>query len=83
MVDNAEETVWIHRFEKRRASVQAVRNTFEYKVCSVIGFEAQEPDPSDRSISKRSWEKLIIHWRRLLRDCVLCYASVLITCERQ
>ena len=32
-----------------------------------------EPDPSDRSVSKRAWEKAVQIWRFNLRIAVICY----------
>ena len=61
------------RLRKRRAAVEAVKNSPEYAFCSaldlsMVGAGSPEPNPEDLTISKRSWEAAVMAWRNGLRD---------------
>ena len=69
---------WARRHSKRAEAIAAVKRSHEYQAFSSSSQEFQddcrlrlsmidEPDPSDRSISKRSWERAVQVWRFDLR----------------
>jgi len=63
------------RLDKRRAIVAQIKDTPEYKVIqhpSGRGWKSglrrvRTPDPEDKNISKRSWESLVMHWRKTVQ----------------
>ena len=73
---------WAMRHRKRAEAIAAVKRSREYQdFCSSSqefqGFwrlmlPLDEPDPSDRSVSKRAWEKAVQCWRSDLRHAVSC-----------
>ena len=73
---------WARRHRKRAEAIAAVKRSREYQdFCSSSqefqGFwrlmlPLDEPDPSDRSVSKRAWEKAVQCWRSDLRLAVGC-----------
>lgn len=57
----------IHRENKRLTHVQFIKSTDEYLQWCGVSKRPLSPDPWDRSISKRRWEKLVATWRAELR----------------
>ena len=57
----------IYREHKRLAHVQLVKSTKEYAQWCGVSERPLSPDPWDRSISKRTWDKLVAIWRGELR----------------
>ena len=57
------------RLQKRLSAVVAIKRTPEYSDAYVYdgGSLPTTPDPTDLTISKRSWERSVQDWRRLLR----------------
>jgi hypothetical protein len=64
---DARESVWRRREAKRRAAVEAVKASRGYAVCSE---RPPTPDPSDRALTKRQWERGMQDWRQALRTRV-------------
>ena len=60
--------VCLRRQIKRQAAVAAIKNTPAYIVVKARGRRSPTPDPEDRTISKRSWERSIMEWRKNLRE---------------
>ena len=71
---------WAKRHRKRLEAIAAAKRSREYQEISncmqenpafldycQLMMKLTQPDPSDRSISKRSWEKAMQCWRRDLR----------------
>lgn len=65
---------WQHREEKRYRALNIVKASEEYQTFAaarangtICDTEPKTPDAKDRSITKRSWEKEIQHWRLGLR----------------
>jgi hypothetical protein len=61
---------------KRATSVSAIKATREFKYAQLsswwgAGWMPQAPDPSDRSLSKRSWERAMQGWRNTLKKLYL------------
>ena len=73
---------WARRHRKRAEAIAAVKRSREYQdFCSSsqefqgycrLMLRLDEPDPSDRSVSKRAWEKAVQCWRSDLRFAVGC-----------
>ena len=68
----ADEAVWQRRFEHRRAGVLAVKygNIYSDVHWRSINFGVRRPsspDPVDRSVPKRAWEKGMQDWRKELK----------------
>ena len=57
------EADWQRRCSHRRAAVGYVKSTWEYKASAANSSRPPTPDPEDRNISKRVWEKSIQTWR--------------------
>ena len=64
---------WLRRSTRRQAAVAAIKKkqlyvnlTFARMQGTANGDEPTTPDPTDRLISKRSWEKHMQDWRRAL-----------------
>ena len=61
------------RLRKRLEAVAAIKRTPEYNDAYVYGNEGGDfpfpstPDPTDLTISKRTWEKSVMQWRASLR----------------
>ena len=60
--------VCIRRQIKRQAAVAAIKNTPAYIVVKTKGIRSPTPDPENRNISKRSWERSVMEWRKSLRE---------------
>jgi hypothetical protein len=63
-----EEDVWERRTRKRLNAVAHVLKTADYIEVLNRGLHVDAPDPLDRSVSKRSWEKSVQVWRATLRQ---------------
>jgi hypothetical protein len=69
----ADDAEWQRRQSKRAASVAAIKRTPEYQRCQALDSlhpvttGILSPDPFDRTVSKRSWEKEMMDWRHALR----------------
>ena len=59
------ENPWVRRLQKRAAAVDRIRQTTEYISAQV---RPATPDPTDLSMSKRTWERSIQRWRAELRS---------------
>ena len=64
------EADWQRRLSHRRAVVSYVKSTWEYKASAANSSRPPTPNPEDRNVSKRMWEKSIQTWRRDLKDLV-------------
>ena len=62
---HGEIVLWCRRQAKRLAAVRAVKASKDYTGCAV---RPATPDPLDRSVSKRCWEKSVQEWRQALRS---------------
>ena len=60
---------WPARQKKREAGVQYIKGTMEYRQSQERSPHSRPrtPDPTDRTISKRSWERGMQLWRSELR----------------
>ena len=61
--------VWQRRTFKRLQAVSAIKASPEYDYPG-NAMRPQTPDPYDRGVSKRRWEKGVMHWRRALRGAL-------------
>jgi hypothetical protein len=65
------EEVWQKRFEHRSAAVNLTKTTSQYQRFAVARAQGvavspeppRTPDPTDRSVSKRAWEKAMGKWK--------------------
>ena len=72
---------WHRRLAHRREGVSAIKRSEEYR-CAIMGLRLSKrarlwfaggppmpttPDPTDRSLSKRAWEKQVQSWRNVLK----------------
>ena len=64
---NRDDSIWRRRLTKRLAGVRSVKTSLEYAASSV---RPPTPDPSDRTVSKRRWQRSVQEFRRALRDLV-------------
>ena len=64
-VINADDLAWVGRVEKRTAAVIAYKESDEYKGSSWRG---HTPNPTDRTMSKREWERIVMDWRNDVRN---------------
>ena len=62
---NDSEAIWNRRVAKRLASVRAAKASPAYALCSV---RPATPDPFDRTVSKRMWERSMQEFRRSFRE---------------
>ncbi len=62
---NEDETIWRRRLAKRLSGVRFVKATPEYAACCS---RPPTPDPYDRTVSKRRWERSLKDFRRAIRD---------------
>ena len=75
-VDNGDDAVWAVRFASRLRGVAVVQSSDDYvniRAACAAGAIAwtmlpQAPDPADRSVGKRLWEKSLKRWRHQLKD---------------
>lgn len=58
---------WQRRTFKRLLAVTAIKASPEYDYPGNAELRPQTPDPYDRGVSKRRWEKSVMHWRHALR----------------
>ena len=65
---NDDDDIWRGRVAKRLAIVQAVKASPAYALCSGCSVRSGTPDPFDRKVSKRSWERSMQQFRQSLRD---------------
>ena len=61
---------WERRIRHRRAAVNHIKCTPEYVAANAHSSRPPTPDPEDRNVSKRSWEKSVQAWRRDLKHLV-------------
>ena len=61
---------WQRRIRHRRAAVNHIKCTPEYVAANAHSSRPHTPDPEDRNVSKRSWEKSVQAWRRDLKHLV-------------
>lgn len=61
---------WERRIRHRRAAVTHIKFTPEYVASNTHFSRPRTPDPEDRKLSKRSWEKSLQAWRRDLRSLI-------------
>ena len=64
------EADWQRRVSHRCATVRYVKSTWEYKASAANSSRPSTPNPEDRDVSKRVWEKSIKTWRRDLQDLI-------------
>ena len=67
----ADEETWQERIRHRVASVNKIKSSIEYELTAQIKDRPNTPDPTDRSVSKRDWEKKSMTWRHELK--ALCH----------
>ncbi len=73
--DNTGDAVWQRRCRHRLAGVLAAQRSrdFNTRLAKLsAGEQSQEgaplaPDPEDRSVSKRQWERSMQQWRQAIR----------------
>ena len=78
------ETDWQRRIGHRRATVSYVKSTWEYKASAANSSRPSTPNPEDRDVSKRAWEKSIQTWRQDLKDLIAARVPFLgrgVSCE--
>ena len=67
---NQDQDLWTRRMGRRTDAVHRMKNLEIYKLVSMvrmIGGDAgapRTPNPEDRSLSKRHWEKTVFQWRK-------------------
>ena len=67
--------VWVRRFRKRQAAVEYVKSTAEYRAyLAGASYPIDVPDPFDKWISKRQWERQVQIWRARLRVATYPFA---------
>ena len=66
---------WQRRIRHRRAAVTHIKCTPEYVAANAHSSRPRTPDPEDRNVSKRSWEKSVKAWRRDLQHLVAACAD--------
>ena len=66
---------WQRRVEIRKAAVVSIKASVEYRSLQADREAGDDmdaipdtPNPHDREISKRSWEKKVMDWRNALRS---------------
>jgi len=71
---NGSEEEWQRRATKRRAIVEVTKELPAYKARRARRLQSdaadspRTPDPEDRQLSKRTWEKMIAEWRLSIKD---------------
>ena len=68
MVQDVPEEVWARRMAKRAETIRVWKNTHLYRHYRAAAHRLPTPDPSDRNISKRAWEREVQYWKEDLRD---------------
>ena len=67
--------VWARRFRKRQAAIEFVQSTAEYRAyLAGASYPIDVPDPFDKGISKRQWERQVQIWRARLRMATYPFA---------
>ena len=61
---------YTNMFRARCAGVMAVKRSPEYLALHCAKNRPPTPDPADRAVSKRSWERGMQLWRLALKRCV-------------
>ena len=76
--EESNEEDWQRRLAHRAAGVAAVKRSADYLSVTADPNVARPttPDPTDRTLSKRTWERGVQLWRFALRDVVLNSAWV-------
>ena len=76
-VDNSDDAEWAVRLRHREAAAANVRNREHAQLLILVstGEIPEEaiptpPDPSDRTVGKRKWEKSIERWRHAIQDII-------------
>ena len=65
------EEVWQRRSAHRAAGVAAVKRSADYiSATAAMVPRPQTPDPGDRKLSKRAWERGVQQWRMDLKGVV-------------
>jgi hypothetical protein len=64
---DASDEVWARRHTKRWNAVHHVLKSDDYKECVRMGYVIAAPDPEDRRVSKRAWERSVQDWRKALK----------------
>ena len=67
-----DEAIWSRRLAKRLAGVSFVKATADYAACYP---RPPAPDPSDRTVSKRGWERSMQDFRCRIRSALRDQAS--------
>lgn len=89
---DATEAEWQHRTAMRSRAVELGKQSKEYQIhcCNREGrefelVEPKTPDPTDRTVSKRSWKYLLHQWRGTLAKLYLdeSHVSIISTEEWQ
>lgn len=58
------EEVWRHRCLHRQDGVCAVKRSVHYTILEAAQVQRpKSPDPQDRTVSKRDWERSVQRWR--------------------
>ena len=76
-IAECEEVVWGRRHAKRSAGVDAVKRSADY-MCLIdraIQPRPTTPDPLDRQVSKRRWERSVQAWRANIANAVAEYEA--------
>ena len=60
-----DELIWRRRLGKRQAGVRFVKASPDYAACCL---RPPTPDPFDRTVTKRRWERSMQDFRRAIRD---------------
>ena len=56
--------VWRHRCLHRQDGVRAVKRSLHYTILEAAQLQRpKSPDPQDRTVSKRDWERRVQQWR--------------------
>ena len=65
------EEQWARRIDRRMRALELGKRTKEYRWYSEQKREDSEPltpDPTDRSVSKRTWKKFVTKWRNAVEQ---------------
>lgn len=76
----ASEEEWLHRAEKRGEAIALGKQTDAYRAFNELKpremrevDEPMTPDPTDRTVSKRTWKFNVQQWRNSIRESALVY----------
>jgi hypothetical protein len=67
---NENDEEWQRRVVHRRNGVNHVLNSPAYITLAGLGVRVVGPDPEDRSLSKRAWEKEMQLWVRAIKPLI-------------